>query len=143
MKDPHCGAFAVISLGLLMLFSFAVLLSWEYEPPRLIPLALIPAATRASAGIAVLSLKPMRTSQYSAEHDKRLCIPLSIMLAAAALAPIILFRLGGLAPLASAAAYWLAALYGRKQLGGMSGDISGFALTLGELVGVTILVFVR
>ena len=30
---------------------------------------------------------------------------------------------------------WLAALYGKHQLGGMSGDVSGFALTLGELAG--------
>lgn len=142
LKDPHCGAFAVISLGLLMLVSFAVLLSWKFSAVKLVPLALIPAAVRASAGAAVLLFKPMSTSQYSRERDKRLCIPLFIMLAAAAV-PIIFFGLGGLAPLAAAGAYWLFALYGKKQLGGMNGDISGFALTLGELVGTIILVFVR
>lgn len=143
LKDPHCGAFAVISLGLLMLFSFAVLFSWEYAAKRLLPLALIPVAVRACAGMAVLGLKPMSTSQYSRERDKRLIIPLAVMLAAAVIIPIAVFGLGGLAPAASAAAYWLFALYGKKQLGGMNGDISGFALTLGELVGITILVFVR
>ena len=143
LKDPHCGAFAVISLGLLMLASFAVLLSWEYEPAKLIPLALIPAATRASAGMAVLGLKPMSTSQYSRERDRKLIISLAFLLAAAISVPVILYRLSGLAPAAAAAAYWLFALYGKKQLGGMNGDISGFALTLGELVGITVLVFVR
>jgi adenosylcobinamide-GDP ribazoletransferase len=143
LKDPHCGAFAVISLGLLMLASFAVLLSWEYDAVKLIPLALIPAATRASAGIAVLGFKPMSTSQYSRERDKRLIFPLAVLLAAAISVPVILYGLSGLAPASAAAAYWLFALYGRKQLGGMNGDISGFALTLGELVGIIILVFVR
>ena len=143
LKDPHCGAFAVISLGLLMLASFAVLLSWEYDAAKLIPLALIPAATRACAGIAVLGFKPMSTSQYSRKRDKRLIIPLAVLLAAAAAVPLFLYGLGGLAPAAAAAAYWLFALYGKKQLRGMNGDISGFALTLGELVGITVLVFVR
>ena len=143
LKDPHCGAFAVIALGLLILASFAVLLSWEYEPAKLIPLALIPAATRASAGIAVLALKPMSTSQYSRKRDKRLIIPIGVLLAAAVAVPIAAKGLAGLAPAAAAAAYWLAAFCGKKQLGGMNGDISGFALTLGELVGITVLVFVR
>ena len=37
----------------------------------------------------------------------------------------------------------LAAWYGVKQLGGMSGDVSGFALTLGELCGLAVLTLVR
>ena len=143
LKDPHCGAFAVISLGLLMLASFAVLLSWEYSAAKLIPLALIPVAARACAGIAVLALKPMSTSQYSRERNKWLIIPLAVMLAAAVILPVVFIGLGGIAPATAAAAYWLFALYGKKQLGGMNGDISGFALTLGELVGIIILVFVR
>ena len=143
LKDPHCGAFAAISLGLLMLASFAVLVSWEYSAAKLIPFALIPVAARACAGIAVLGLKPMNTSQYSRERDKRLIAPLSVMLAAAVILPVIFNGLGGLAPAAASAAYWLFALYGKKQLGGMNGDISGFALTLGELIGIIVLVFVR
>lgn len=143
LKDPHTGSFAVISLGLLIVFSIMVLGSWWYNAAKLIPLALIPAATRACAGIAVLGLTPMSTSQYSRERDKRLIIPLAVMLAAAAAVPLVLYGLGGLAPAAAAAGYWLFCLYGKKQLGGMNGDISGFALTLGELVGIIILVFVR
>ena len=43
------------------------------------------------------------------------------------------------APLAACAAYWLAILEGTRQLGGMSGDISGFGLTLAELAGAAVL----
>lgn len=142
LKDPHAGSFAVISLGLLIVFSIMVLGSWWYEASKLIPLALIPVSTRACAGIAVLGLAPMSTSQYSRERDKRLMIPLAVMLAAAIALPAVFMGLNGLAPAAAALGYWLFCLYGKKQLGGMNGDISGFALTMGEFIGMLILVFV-
>ena len=41
---------------------------------------------------------------------------------------------------AAAAGTALAVLYGYRQLGGMSGDIAGFALTLGELCGLAALI---
>ncbi|MCR5808872.1 MAG: adenosylcobinamide-GDP ribazoletransferase [Clostridiales bacterium] len=143
LKDPHAGSFAVISLGLLMLASFAVLMSWEYSAEKLIPLSLIPVSTRACAGAAVLALPPMSTSQYSRKRDKRLIIPLCIMLLAAVALPVVFMGLSGIAPAAAAVGYWLFCLYGKKQLGGMNGDISGFALTLGELAGIIVLVFGR
>ena len=142
LKDPHTGSFAVISLGLLIVFSIMVLASWWYSAAKLIPLALIPVSTRACAGIAVLTLKPMSTSQYSRKRDKRLIIPLCVMLAAAIALPVVFMRLSGVAPAAAAIGYWLFCLYGKRQLGGMNGDISGFALTLGEFIGQIVLVFV-
>ena len=45
--------------------------------------------------------------------------------------------------LLAGAVYALAVFYGRRQLDGMSGDISGFALTLGELAGVAVVTLVR
>ena len=46
-------------------------------------------------------------------------------------------------PLAAAAGYCLAVWRGFRQLDGMSGDISGFGLTLGELAGAAVLCLVR
>lgn len=135
LKDPHVGAFAVISIGLLFLFSWSVFCSWNLKVERLLPLALIPVVSRASAGMAVIALKPMQTSQYNSAHNKKYIIPLAVMLAAAVIVPIIPFGFYGLAPLAAAVGYWLAVWYGTRKLGGMSGDVSGFALTLSELVG--------
>ena len=143
LKDPHCGAFAVISIILLMLGTFAVFISDE-GGARLLPLALIPVSTRASAGIAVLGMKPMEGSQYSGgQKSNWLFVLPALALAAACVVPTALYGLAGLAPLAAAAGYWAFALYGAKQLGGISGDISGFALTLGEFFGAAVLVFVR
>ena len=57
----------------------------------------------------------------------------SLLLVLAAGLPLWLW--GSFAPLAAAAGYGLAVWYGYRNLDGMSGDISGFALTLGELCG--------
>ena len=100
-------------------------------------------ASRASAGIAVLCLRPMGSSQYAAMEGKKTgyvwwlagLLLLSVALPLAAT--------GSFAPLAAAVGYWLAAYYGYRQLNGMSGDISGFALTLGELAGVAVLTLAR
>ena len=143
LKDPHSGAFAVICAVLLSIASFALFLSAEGAPP-LLPLALIPAASRACASIAVMVLRPMSTSQYSAMPQKRSLIAFPItVLAAAVASPIVLYGLRGLAPAAAALGCWAFALIGYKNLDGMNGDISGFALTLGEFVGCAVLILVR
>ena len=104
---------------------------------------LIPVATRACAGLAVLLLRPMHTSQYSAMAAGRggFVAALVLALAAAIAVPAVLW--GSFAPLAAAIVYWVCAAYGVKQLDGMNGDISGFALTLGELAGVAVMTCVR
>ena len=216
LKDPHCGAFGVIGLLLLILAQFCVFLSGAgaiapaaegaadsvregalrfglAASPRfafLLSLALIPVSTRACAGLAVLSLRAMETSQYASlsseavpaeeapavelrtEGVEDLSVPvkakksgkktgkksggkaersgrpahfaaLGVMLAVSVLAPVLLFGLSGLAPAAAGCCYWLCALGAYKNLGGMNGDISGFALSLAELAGACVLVFVK
>ena len=89
----------------------------------------------AFAGLAVLGLRPMDTSQYAAMGASRggYLAALAVLLVLAAGLPLWLW--GSFAPLAAAAGYGLAVWYGYRNLDGMSGDISGFALTLGELCG--------
>ena len=140
LKDSHCGAFAVICMVLLAMTQWSAFLSMEAAP--LLPLALIPVASRASAAMAVLTLRPMRTSQYSAmERGGAPVVFAALILAAACITAALVW--GSFAPLAAAAVYALAAWYGVKQLGGMSGDVSGFALTLAELGGAAALVLWR
>ncbi len=141
LKDSHCGAFAVISMVLLALYQWSVAMGRETVP--LLPLLVIPVASRACASLAVQSLRPMTTSQYAAMGEKKTggIVFAAVMLAAAVAAPLLLW--GSFAPLATAVGYWLAAWYAGRQLGGMSGDVSGFALTLGELWGLAVLMLVR
>ena len=141
LKDSHCGAFAVIGMVLLALGQWSAAMAKEEIP--LLPLLLIPVASRACAALAVLTLAPMGTSQYAAMTGKRTPYVAfaALVMAAAAVVPLALW--GSLAPLAAALGYWLAVWYADRQLGGMSGDVSGFALTLGELLGLAVLTLVR
>lgn len=141
LKDSHCGAFAVIGMVLLALGQWSVAMARPDVP--LLPLLAVPVASRACAALAVLTLAPMGTSQYAAMTGKRApyVVFAAVVMAAAAVVPLALW--GSLAPLAAALGYWLAVWYADRQLGGMSGDVSGFSLTLGELCGLAVLTLVR
>ena len=141
LKDSHCGAFAVISMVLLALSQWSFAMAREELP--LLPLLVIPAASRACAALAVLTLRPMTTSQYAAMTGRKTpyVVFAALVMAAAIIVPLALW--GSFAPLAAAVGYWLAVWYADRQLGGMSGDVSGFALTLGELWGLAVLTLVR
>ena len=69
LKDSHCGAFAVICMVLLAMGQWSLFLA--AEDVSWLALLLIPAATRACAGLAVLGLRPMGTSQYAAMGPAR------------------------------------------------------------------------
>lgn len=141
LKDSHCGAFAVIGMVLLALGQWSVAMARPDVP--LLPLLAVPVASRACASLAVQTLAPMHTSQYAAMTGKRApyVVFAAVVMAAAAVVPLALW--GSLAPLAAALGYWLAVWYADRQLGGMSGDVSGFSLTLGELCGLAVLTLVR
>lgn len=136
LKDSHVGSFAVIGVVLLILLQFAAFL--QLTDCR--ALLLIPVCSRCAAALAVMAFAPMEKSQYAgafAEEKKTApTIVLLLMLAAALTAGW--FFLGGRTFCLGVCALvtLLAALLGSRQLGGMSGDVSGFALTLGELAGV-------
>ncbi|MBR3298614.1 MAG: adenosylcobinamide-GDP ribazoletransferase [Clostridia bacterium] len=149
LKDPHIGAFGVISIVILLIARFALFLSADAPALSflaLLPLALIPIATRACAFLAVALLRPMKTSQYArmdrGEAKKHIVLP-SVMLAAAIALPLVFCGFHGFAPLAAAVFYALNALRGYKSLDGMNGDISGYALELGELFGIAAFVLIR
>ena len=140
LKDSHCGAFAVICMVLLAMAQWSAFLSVENVP--LLPLALVPVASRAAAAVAVLTLRPMSTSQYSAmTRGGAPVVFAAIVLAAVCGLSVLLWD--SFAPLAAAVCYWLAAWYAFRQLDGMSGDVSGFALTIAELGGAAVLVLWR
>lgn len=145
LKDPHCGAFGAICLTLAVVASWALYFASDVNGIDMLSLALIPVSSRASAGLAMLLLPRMDSSQYAETEMRKayLIVPLTVMLCAAAAIPVVLRGFNGLAPLAAAAGYWFFVWRGSKQLNGVSGDVSGFALTLGELIGVAVLTLVR
>lgn len=139
LKDSRVGSFAVIAMVLLALFSLAV---WGegISPAKLWVLPLVCAVTRAVSAAAVLGFEPLESSGYRTMKKKRTAV------FAAACMVFVSIGLGFLllpwsftSPLAAAAVSFIAVLALRKNLGGMCGDISGAAITLGELAGSMIL----
>ena len=117
-----------------LFFSFE---SFDFK--ALLTLAVLPACTRACSGIAVQTLKPMQTSQYSgAVRSAASVVSLFVQLALFLVLPPLCGKVG-FAPIAAVAVYWTCILREKKQLGGMNGDISGFSLTLAELAGIAAL----
>ena len=138
LKDSHVGSFAVIGLCLLMLTQFALLASAPETADWRI-LAFIPAVSRSCAALAVKILPTMTTSQYAAQEKRQSHLwILGGMLTGFLAAGFLLCGRYGFALLGCIAGYGLALRRGYKSLGGMNGDISGYALTIGELCAVAV-----
>ena len=141
LKDPNVGSFAVISGILLIVAQFALFASVK-EDANLFTLILIPTVSRAAAGLCVTLLRPLTTSEYSGAYRKGVkkshVAVLSAVLAAAAVLGFLLLGKYGFAALAVIAGYLLNLRRAFKSLDGMSGDISGYALTFGELCGIAV-----
>ena len=141
LKDPHVGSFAVIGCVLLMLAQFALFASVS-DDADLRSLILIPAVSRCCSVLAVSALRPMHTSQYAARKKSKahICI-MAVLLCAAIAAGFLLCGKYGFALLGCLLGYGLALCRGYRSLDGMNGDISGYALTVGELCAVAVFSF--
>lgn len=142
LKDSHVGSFAVISVCILFLLMFSLFAGTSLAGRRM-GLVFIPAACRACVATAVLSFQPMETSGYAKMFadgtEWRHRRAGWILTAAFIVLPILLCGLPGLCGLTAAAGSWFVIWRCRKNLGGMSGDIAGCAVTVGELCGVAAL----
>ena len=138
LKDSHVGSFSVISIVLLMLAQFAVFSSAP-EDADLLVLGFIPAVSRCCSSLAVTGLKPMSTSQYADRRKPKSHLAvLGVMLAVFLAAGFFLSGKYGFALLGCIVGYALALLRAYRSLEGMNGDISGYALTIGELCAVAV-----
>ena len=80
----------------------------------------------------------MTTSQY-AGMQKKTIVPPVLMLVAALAAGFLLEWRCGLALLGTILGVCIAVGRGYRSLQGMNGDISGYAITLGELTGLMVM----
>jgi adenosylcobinamide-GDP ribazoletransferase len=160
LKDPHTGAFAVISVGVLFILCYASMSSvveqvhfknaLDIAGGDVMPaLILIPVMTRCCSAVAVLAGKPLAHSQYKTDADAKkpvaevttICVMgLAAVLAALAAGsgffggetawaiPMVLF--------CAVIAYFSAIFGAFRQLGGVSGDLAGYSLTIAEAFAV-------
>ncbi|MBO7252212.1 MAG: adenosylcobinamide-GDP ribazoletransferase [Oscillospiraceae bacterium] len=142
LKDSHVGAFAVIGLGLLLVGQFAFMAGAKEGADYRI-LVFVPGVSRCCSALAVLCLKPMSTSQYADNRKNRGHIGLVLVLLGGLL-------LGGyglcgkysLALVGCLVGYGWALRKAYRMLEGMNGDISGYALTLGELSAIAVMALI-
>lgn len=163
LKDPHTGAFAVISVAVLFIVCFAAMsaaleqLNFKQsldiaEGDPMLALILIPVITRCCSAVAVLAGKPLAHSQYREEADAKkpaAAITAVCLTGTTAIAASLLIGTGFYVSeatwsvplvLAGAVAAYLAAVFGAvRQLKGVSGDIAGYSMTIAEAFALVML----
>ena len=138
LKDSHVGAFAVIGIVLLVVAQFALFASASADANYHV-LMFVPAVSRCCSALAVTGLKPMSTSQYAGQSKPGIhMVVLTIMLAIFLTAGFLLCGRYGFVMIGCLIGYGLALHRGYKSLEGMNGDISGYALTFGELAAAAL-----
>lgn len=138
LKDSHVGSFAVIGIVLLLIAQFALFASAPETANDLV-LIFVPAVSRCCSSLAVTGLKPMSTSQYAEQKKPNSHIAvLLVMLCAFVTAGFLLCGKYGFSLVGCMVGYGLALRRAYKSLDGMNGDISGYALTIGELCAVAV-----
>ena len=142
LKDSTVGAFAVVTVAFLLLCWFAAVSSAVYRI-GFADLLRLPVISRGIGGFSVLTYKPIGHSQYVEDYKMpgRGKYRAAVFVQIAVLAAIAGFISGDpvrtlVCAAINAAAAFLACAYGRKQLGGMSGDIAGYTICTGELAGI-------
>lgn len=144
LKDPHVGAFGVMYLAVLLLIQCGLYAQF-YQAPRLAPvlLLLFPLA-RCFGGLAIVALPCAKGSGLAhtfaqASHRKAVGALLLLQAAVCLLAFFLSFPIWAAAALALALI--LLPLYRRfclKVFGGVTGDLAGFCITLGETLLLTL-----
>ena len=138
LKDSHVGSFAVIGIVLLVLAQFALFASVSAEADVRI-LIFITAVSRCCSSLAVTGLKPISTSQYADQKKPKVhLIILAVLLCSFLVAGFLLCGKYGFALAGCLIGYGVALLRAYRSLDGMNGDISGYALTIGELCAVAV-----
>lgn len=139
LKDVHCGSFAVVGVVLLLMGMFAA--ARDALACDLRVLILLPAASRCMSAFCVTALKPIGHSQYTSLNrspSTPIAAALMLLLTLAAGG----FWIGSSAILCIAAAvlgYAAAMAWAVRSLKGVSGDLAGYSLCIGELCGLVAL----
>lgn len=141
LKDPHVGSFAVLFAVLLIVVQFALFASSK-DDADIFSLLLIAVVSRCTAALSVTVLRPISVSEYAGAYRKGVkkshIIILMIQLAAALTCGFVFLGKYGFTALAVIAGCLLSVFRAYRSLDGMSGDIAGYSLVIGELCGIAV-----
>lgn len=147
LKDPSIGAMAAVMLAVLFVLQFAAVYTVIDGEKALIMLILIPIMSRCCASLSFLSLKALPQSTYAQMlkpdpgTSHKICVAIIAVLTA--ITAYLCAGLSGLVVLAfSVLGYACAVMYAYKEFKGISGDLAGYSLVIGELCGLTALAII-
>lgn len=152
LKDSLVGAFAVVTAVFLILAWYAVMTSiMEAGKFNMVELhlLLLPVLSRGMSGLHVLTCRPIGHSQYVKDYEDkgRGKYRAAVVLQMAVVFALVLILGGDMAATLAATltvviANTAACAYAKAQLGGMSGDIAGYAICISELAGMLALAII-
>jgi len=148
LKDPRVGAFAVIMLVILLLLQFGAMYTIAQNGRYLALLVVICVLSRSCSSLGIFTLQHMSGSNYTAMLGKDIGIGcklfvVSIVLVAIVIAVIYAGIVGLLIALATVIGYSLAMRVVYKAFKGVSGDLLGYCLVIGELCGLMALALLQ
>ena len=142
LKDSHVGSFAVVALVMLFLLQYSMFAGSPFGK-KLWLLPFVCAVPRSWAIVAVTHFRPIPGSSYEkmfsdgvAGWVKGTAVG---TLAVLVVLPVLLFGRPGLCAAAGFLGAMLTIAYNRHDLQGMSGDVSGSGITVGELCALAAL----
>jgi len=141
LKDPHTGAFAVIMLAVLFILQFAAAYAVIESGTHLTLLIILPILSRCCSALSLLCLQPMHQSVYANMFQQSTTwihknFILFIAMLGIALSYFLAQAVGLIVAVSVAAGFTGALAWAYRDLKGVSGDLAGFALVIGELCGL-------
>ncbi|MBQ8264637.1 MAG: adenosylcobinamide-GDP ribazoletransferase [Oscillospiraceae bacterium] len=139
LKDPRAGAFAIIFTAAYFVARFALCTELEPDISAILFAGLIHTAARAEGAFAGLLFPASGSGGLLFSFKDAAAAPaaaiIAVWLVLCAAAALILAPMGGtLCIILSALLLWRIRVMSQREFGGMSGDIAGYTISLGELV---------
>jgi adenosylcobinamide-GDP ribazoletransferase len=141
LKDSKIGAFAVIALLILFFLQFGGIYSIIEKNMNFYVLILIPLVSRSTVAYYLLSRTTIKESTLGTYFKKGtnindILIMIFSLIIAAGVSFFLLKMLGLICVLLIMLSITVSVEKCKKEFGGISGDVAGFALVVGELTGI-------
>ena len=149
LKDPRAGIFAVIGVAAYLLLYFALCTELPPDTNTLLLLGLLHVLSRVWCALSVVTFQAssgkglLKTLKAPADGKRAAVFLYGLLMLCAAAMLLLNWRAAAamLVTVLGCALYVL--VMSRRQFGGMSGDLAGYLLQLGELSMLAVLVLIR
>ncbi|MDY3619029.1 adenosylcobinamide-GDP ribazoletransferase [Agathobaculum sp.] len=138
LEDPHVGAFAVVHLVGLLVLCFGLFCQLYQAPRAVLPLALGYPLARTIGGLAIVTIPCAKESglarTFADASDRRGVAAVLLMQAALCLLLILWWdwRFGMVSAILGGGLLWWHRRLCLRDFGGVTGDLAGYVITLGE-----------